>query len=143
LRGQSSGSNHETSQARGLSSPAATAASAWPTARLFVAEGAQVAITGRDQKTLDEAIAELGPNARGYRADVTITDDGRPFARHLAAIPGRVSFAVRPGRRHGNSFGPPLVRHGSHNLALNHANFVAGDACGGWRAAVDRRGFRF
>jgi NAD(P)-dependent dehydrogenase (short-subunit alcohol dehydrogenase family) len=34
------------------------------TARLFVAEGAQVAITGRDQKTLDEAVAELGPNGR-------------------------------------------------------------------------------
>ena len=28
------------------------------TARLFVAEGAEVAITGRDQKTLDEAVAE-------------------------------------------------------------------------------------
>jgi len=41
------------------------------TARLFVAEGARVAITGRDQKTLDEAVAELGPNARGYRADAT------------------------------------------------------------------------
>jgi NAD(P)-dependent dehydrogenase (short-subunit alcohol dehydrogenase family) len=41
------------------------------TAQLFVQEGAQVAITGRDRKTLDEAIAELGPNARGYRADVT------------------------------------------------------------------------
>src|SRR6516162_3517929 len=36
------------------------------TARLFVAEGAKVAITGRDQKTLDEAVAQLGPNARGY-----------------------------------------------------------------------------
>jgi NAD(P)-dependent dehydrogenase (short-subunit alcohol dehydrogenase family) len=45
------------------------------TARLFIAEGAQVAITGRDQKTIDEAIAELGPNARGYRADVTIAED--------------------------------------------------------------------
>ncbi|HXW90863.1 MAG TPA: SDR family NAD(P)-dependent oxidoreductase [Terriglobales bacterium] len=41
------------------------------TARLFIAEGAQVAITGRDQATLDEAVAELGPNARGYRADLT------------------------------------------------------------------------
>ena len=28
------------------------------TARLFIAEGAEVAITGRDQKTLDEAVAE-------------------------------------------------------------------------------------
>ena len=33
-------------------------------ARLLFAEGAQVAITGRDQKTLDEAVRELGPNAR-------------------------------------------------------------------------------
>ena len=45
------------------------------TARLFVAAGAQVAITGRDQKTLDAAIAELGPNARGYRGDMTIGED--------------------------------------------------------------------
>src|SRR5277367_484739 len=45
------------------------------TARLFIAEGAQVAITGRDQTTLDEAIAELGPSARGYRVDVTIAED--------------------------------------------------------------------
>jgi NAD(P)-dependent dehydrogenase (short-subunit alcohol dehydrogenase family) len=45
------------------------------TARLFVAEGAEVAITGRDQKTLGQAVDELGPNARGYRADVTVADD--------------------------------------------------------------------
>ncbi len=41
------------------------------TAQLFIQEGAQVAITGRDPKTLDEAVALLGPNARAYRADVT------------------------------------------------------------------------
>ena len=51
------------------------------TARLFIAEGAQVAITGRDQKTLDEAVAELGPNARGYRADVTIAEDRKRALR--------------------------------------------------------------
>jgi NAD(P)-dependent dehydrogenase (short-subunit alcohol dehydrogenase family) len=45
------------------------------TARLFIAEGARVAITGRDQKTLDEAIAELEPNPRGYRADITVVED--------------------------------------------------------------------
>ncbi len=45
------------------------------TARLFIAEGAEVAITGRDQKTIDDAIAELGPRARGYRADMTVADD--------------------------------------------------------------------
>ena len=41
------------------------------TAELFVREGAQVAITGRDQKTLDEALDLLGSNARAYQADVT------------------------------------------------------------------------
>ena len=41
------------------------------TARLFVSEGAQVAITGRDQATLDAAAAELGSNAVPFRADVT------------------------------------------------------------------------
>ncbi len=43
------------------------------TARLFVAEGAEIAITGRDQKTLDEAVAELGPNARGYRKLIALS----------------------------------------------------------------------
>jgi NAD(P)-dependent dehydrogenase (short-subunit alcohol dehydrogenase family) len=33
------------------------------TARLFISEGAEVAITGRNQQTLDEAVAELGSRA--------------------------------------------------------------------------------
>ncbi|WP_414517013.1 SDR family NAD(P)-dependent oxidoreductase [Nostoc sp. PCC 9305] len=41
------------------------------TARLFIHEGAEVAITGRDQKTLDAAVKELGLKAVAYRADVT------------------------------------------------------------------------
>jgi NAD(P)-dependent dehydrogenase (short-subunit alcohol dehydrogenase family) len=41
------------------------------TAELFIREGAHVAITGRDQKTLDEAVGLLEPAARAYRADVT------------------------------------------------------------------------
>jgi NAD(P)-dependent dehydrogenase (short-subunit alcohol dehydrogenase family) len=40
------------------------------TARLFIAEGADVIITGRDQETLDSAAAELGPNALAVQADV-------------------------------------------------------------------------
>jgi len=40
------------------------------TARLFIAEGAGVAITGRKQETLDTAQAELGSNALAMRADV-------------------------------------------------------------------------
>jgi len=62
------------------------------TARLFIAEGAQVAITGRDQKTLDEAVAELGPNARGYRVDVTIAEDRKQLFAALAKDFGRLDI---------------------------------------------------
>jgi NAD(P)-dependent dehydrogenase (short-subunit alcohol dehydrogenase family) len=41
------------------------------TARLFIAEGARVAITGRNQVTLDTAAAVLGPNVLALRADTT------------------------------------------------------------------------
>jgi NAD(P)-dependent dehydrogenase (short-subunit alcohol dehydrogenase family) len=62
------------------------------TARLFVAEGAQVAITGRDQKTLEEAVAELGPHARGYRADVTVADDRKRLFADLAQDFGKLDI---------------------------------------------------
>jgi NAD(P)-dependent dehydrogenase (short-subunit alcohol dehydrogenase family) len=62
------------------------------TARLFVAEGAQVAITGRDPKTLDEAIAELGSSARGYRADVTIAEDRKRLFEALAKDFGKLDI---------------------------------------------------
>ena len=62
------------------------------TARLFVAEGAQVAITGRDQTTLDEAIAELGSSARGYRADVTIAEDRKRLFADLAKDFGKLDI---------------------------------------------------
>src|SRR5262245_55633474 len=41
------------------------------TAKLFVAEGARVVITGRNQATLDAAARELGPNALALAADTT------------------------------------------------------------------------
>src|SRR5690348_3951667 len=41
------------------------------TARVFVAEGARVIITGRNQQTLDAAAKELGPNAIAIAADAT------------------------------------------------------------------------
>jgi NAD(P)-dependent dehydrogenase (short-subunit alcohol dehydrogenase family) len=62
------------------------------TARLFVAEGAEIAITGRDQKTLDEAVAELDPNARGYRADVTVADDRKRLFADLAKDFGKLDI---------------------------------------------------
>lgn len=41
------------------------------TARLLIAEGARVAITGRDQAKLEEAARELGDDALAIQADVT------------------------------------------------------------------------
>ena len=41
------------------------------TAKLFIAEGAKVAITGRNRATLDAALAELGPNTIAFQADAT------------------------------------------------------------------------
>ena len=40
-------------------------------AKRFIAEGARVAILGRDQKTLDSAAADLGPDAVVARGDVS------------------------------------------------------------------------
>jgi NAD(P)-dependent dehydrogenase (short-subunit alcohol dehydrogenase family) len=41
------------------------------TARLFVAEGARVTITGRNQKTLDAAVAQLGNGVLAIQTNVT------------------------------------------------------------------------
>ncbi len=49
------------------------------TARLFIAEGAQVALTGRNPTRLAAAAAELGPDALAITADVA-TEDGPPAA---------------------------------------------------------------
>ncbi len=40
------------------------------TAQRFIADGARVVITGRNQEALDGAVAELGERATGIRGDV-------------------------------------------------------------------------
>lgn len=45
------------------------------TAKLFRAEGAKVAIAGRDQKTLDTAVKEIGGDTLAVRADVGKLED--------------------------------------------------------------------
>src|SRR5882762_5382476 len=41
------------------------------TATLFAQQGAKVAITGRDQKTIDKALAQIGNGAIGMQSDVS------------------------------------------------------------------------
>ena len=62
------------------------------TARLFVAEGAGVAITGRDPKTLDDAVAELGSGARGYRADMAVAEDRNRLFSDLSKDFGKLDI---------------------------------------------------
>ncbi|WP_158944238.1 SDR family NAD(P)-dependent oxidoreductase [Granulicella sp. S190] len=64
------------------------------TARLFISEGAEVAITGRDQQTLEEAVAELGSKAHGYRADVTVAEDRKKLFADLAKDPGATETPI-------------------------------------------------
>ncbi len=45
------------------------------TAERFIADGAQVVVTGRDQEALDGAVAELGERATGLRGDVANLED--------------------------------------------------------------------
>ena len=45
------------------------------TAQRFIAEGARVVVTGRNQEALDAAVSTLGDRATGIRGDVANLDD--------------------------------------------------------------------
>src|SRR5258708_1847963 len=62
------------------------------TARLFVAEGARVAITGRNHKTLDAAVAELGHDVLAIQADVTDIEATERAVAKLVAKFGKVDI---------------------------------------------------
>lgn len=60
------------------------------TAKLFHEEGAKVAISGRDQKTLDEAVRTIGNGTLAVKADVSkLADIDKLFAQ-LAAKFGKI-----------------------------------------------------
>ena len=63
-------------------------------ARRFVAEGAQVFITGRRQAQLDAAAAELGPQAVAVRCDVGVLAELDAFYEVVAQRSGRIDVLV-------------------------------------------------
>ena len=62
------------------------------TAKRFREEGAKVAITGRDQKTLDEAVKTIGGDVLAVRADVSKLGDLDKFYKAVADKFGRIDI---------------------------------------------------
>ncbi|HLH77080.1 MAG TPA: glucose 1-dehydrogenase [Candidatus Binataceae bacterium] len=63
-------------------------------ARLFVAEGARVAICGRDPRTLAAAGEELGPNAIALRADLSQADQRHAMFEAIAERLGGLDIVI-------------------------------------------------
>ncbi|MEV6302456.1 SDR family oxidoreductase [Actinoplanes sp. NPDC051861] len=68
----------------------ATSGMALATARLFVAEGAHVYLTGRRKDRLDAAVAELGPAVTGVRGDAGDLEDLARLADAVRTGHGRL-----------------------------------------------------
>lgn len=68
----------------------ATAGIGLATAKLFHAEGARVFITGRRQAELDAAVAAIGPNAIGVRADSSSNADLDHLVETIRERAGRI-----------------------------------------------------
>jgi len=62
------------------------------TAQLFRSEGAKVAITGRDQRTLDQAVRDLGGEVIGIRSDVAKLEDTEKLFATVAAKWGKIDI---------------------------------------------------
>lgn len=73
------------------------------TARLFVEEGAAVIITGRNQRTLDAAVADIGGAIEAFRSDLLELSDLDALRAHVEKTHGRVDvlFANAGGGRLG------------------------------------------
>jgi NAD(P)-dependent dehydrogenase (short-subunit alcohol dehydrogenase family) len=82
------------------------------TAKLFVEEGAEVAITGRDENTLTQAVQLLGPRAIACRGDVSNSDDRRTLFENLAKQFGKLDIVelFADAGATGTPFGGPAFR---------------------------------
>ncbi len=63
-------------------------------ARRFAQEGAKVAITGRNKKTIDRAIAEIGANVLGIQGDVSKLDDLTRIFQTVADKLGKIDTLI-------------------------------------------------
>ncbi|MEU6126749.1 SDR family oxidoreductase [Streptomyces sp. NPDC047123] len=88
------------------------------TARALVADGAKVVVTGRDEKTVAEAAAELGTNAVGVAAD--------------NADPAAAGALVAAAREHFGGFDGVLISVGGPA-----PGFVADNTDEQWQAAFE------
>lgn len=60
------------------------------TAKEFVAQGARVVITGRNQQTIDDALKELGSGTVGIRADASNINDTNNLVEQVKSTFGKV-----------------------------------------------------
>ena len=60
------------------------------TAEEFIAQGAKVIITGRNQQTIDDAVEKLGSNAIGIRADAANLSDTESLVAQVQSQFGKV-----------------------------------------------------
>jgi len=101
-------------------------------AQAFAAEGAHVVLTGRDQKTIDAAVAGIA-GAHGFRADIAQLAAIDAFVGELRARVSRVdvlfvnagvgAFAPVPMKRMGR---PEEVARAVLFLASEEASFITG-----------------
>ncbi len=61
-------------------------------ARAFAREGAEVVVSGRNRRTIDAAVAELGAKAVGFVADVSRMEDISALMRHVGSLKGRIDI---------------------------------------------------
>jgi NAD(P)-dependent dehydrogenase (short-subunit alcohol dehydrogenase family) len=73
------------------------------TAKLFVDEGAEVIITGRNQQTLDEAIKLLGPKAHGIKVEITDSAARRAAFKEAADKFGKLDIVFANAGIPGNT----------------------------------------
>jgi NAD(P)-dependent dehydrogenase (short-subunit alcohol dehydrogenase family) len=73
------------------------------TARAFVQHGAKVAITGRDQATLDEAVRSLGSDVLAFRADLLDPGSNEAAIHSAAEAFGHLDIVVANAGISGNT----------------------------------------